>query len=241
MTVVGYRCTQQVLFDIQRSIYAIEAAQKAPNIFRESVSNSTTLLKMTAARTLSQINGRLTGLPLLKTMTTQANVSLQETLDMISYVQNLIEGERNISSGANASLRNPCTFLDDLTDQPLIYDTDLMVWKMSDGAESPTLNPEGFHDYVNGRPSRLPNGRPAPTCSEHTFFSYVYSSEHLSCPCCRDCFVYDTAISQTLAKMPNMVSFYTRVCQKRASRIARFSLWNAKVWCRVLANSALSS
>lgn len=209
MTVVGYRCTQQVLFDIQRSIYAIEAAQKAPNIFRKSVSNSTTLLKMTAARELAQINDRLTELPRLKIMTTQANVSLEKLSNMIVDVQNLIEGERDISGDSesrNQSLRNPCTYLDDFTDQPLIYDTELMVWKTRNGVETPTSTPEGIHDYINGRSSILPNGRPAPTCSEHSFFASTYFSEYLSCPCCRDCFKYDTVISQALAGMPTMVS-----------------------------------
>ena len=150
MTVVGYRCTQQVIFDIQRSIYAIEAAQKAPDIFRESVSNSTTLLKINAKQSLAKINLRLSGLPALRKLTLDANKSLEETRQMIRFTQDFIEGFRNVtvvnSDGTTSLARNPCTFLDDLSDEPLDYDTELMVWRIkSSQAESPTLNPEGFH------------------------------------------------------------------------------------------------
>jgi len=208
MTIVGYRCTQQVLFDIGRGIYAIESAQAAPDIYRKSVSNRTTLLKAQARTTLEAINLRLSGLPLLKDMTLQANKSLEETRTAIIHVQNLIEGYRNLTGGPNTSFsvgRNPCTFIDDFTSQGLKYDTELMVWRMAaDGSESPTLNPEGYHHHSDGLASVLPNTRPSPTCSEHSFFSYKYSATQLSCPCCRDCYVFDAAISATLAKMPTM-------------------------------------
>ena len=215
MTIVGYRCTQQVLFDIGRGIYAIESAQAAPDIYRKSVSESTRLLKAQARTSLEALNSRLSGLPLLKDMTLQANKSLEETRTAIIRVQNLIEGYRNLTGGPNTSYsvtntsysvgRNPCTFIDDLTSQGLKYDTELMVWRMAaDGSESPTVNPEGYHSHSDGLPSVLPNTRPSPTCSEHSFFSYKYSAKQLSCPCCRDCHVFDAAISATLAKMPTM-------------------------------------
>jgi len=209
MTIVGFRCTQQVIFDIRRTIYAVEAAQNATTIFRESVSNSTTLLKINANQSLAKINLRLTGLPELKQLTLEANRSLEETRQMIKFTQDFIQGFRNItvvnSDGTTSLARNPCTFLDDFSQEPLDYDTGLMVWRIkSTQAESPTLNPEGFHDFLDGRPSYLPNGRNAPTCSQHQFFSSIYSSTEKSCPCCRDCLVFDYAIRDTLSSMPSM-------------------------------------
>ena len=195
------------MFDIGRTIYAMEAAQAAPTIFKDSVSNSTTLLKIQAKNTLSKINFRLSGLPALKKLTQDANSSLQETLSMIRLAQDLIEGFRNdtVDGSGHQLARNPCTFLDDFSEDALDYDTELMVWrKRSTGEESPTLSPEGFHDFAGGLPTRLPNGRYSPTCSFHQFFSSVYSSEQLSCPCCRDCFVFDSAIRDTLSRMPSL-------------------------------------
>ena len=209
MSIVGFRCAQQVIFEIQRTIYAIEAAQKAPNIFRASVSNSTTLLKIKAKQSLQEINFRLSGLPRLKQLTLKANQSLEETREMILYTQDLIEGFRNTtvvnSDGTMSFARNPCTFLDDFSDEPLSYDTELMVWRIRrTKEESPTLAPEGFHNFPDGQPSRLPNSRKTPTCSTHQFFSSIYSSTERSCPCCRDCLVFHAAIQDTLNGMPTM-------------------------------------
>ena len=196
MTGIGYKCTEEVLFDILKAINALEKSQKAPEIFRKSVSNSSMVVKLEAERSLQRINDRLAGLKALKEYTMQANTSFQETLDAILYVQDLIEGFKNDTTGANVSgTSNPCTYLDALTSEAVVYDTSLMVWRIANnGQESPTSQPDGFHTFRDGIPAKLPNRRPAPVCSEHRFFSYIYRGEFKSCPCCRDCTIFSTAV-----------------------------------------------
>ena len=200
ITIIGYRCTQQVLYDISTSIYAIEAAQQAPKVFRASVSNSTMLLKAASRDKLATINLRLSGLPALKKMTQNANKSLEETAVEIVKVQNLIEGYRNTLG----QVRNPCTYVDAGSLQPVKYDSAKMLWRLPNGAESPTDRPEGYHIFKDAIPSTLPNARKSPVCEQHIFYSYVYSTNPMGCPCCRHCSVYYAAMRDTLASMPSM-------------------------------------
>ena len=118
----------------------------------------------------------------------ETNATFNRLRDRAVAIRDFIEGQPNSSEFGGARY-NPCVFYDSLSDEPLSYDTRVLLWRKPDGTESVDVVPAGRHVYGKGLPTVLENNRPAPHCFLHGYQQSGYFGTHLGCPCCLECVV----------------------------------------------------
>jgi len=199
---LGWRTTVQLEFDGYQAIEAMDFAISLKDIFRNTTEFGFRELRVEGKERMQIINRRLSSLSNLTQQTVEANRTMVELKKRIDAIRSFIEGKRN-----GTQQENPCTFYDRPTGLPLTFDTLLLLWRLPDGNESIALNPPAKHDFGVGSGQVLTNGRVAPTCTKHTFVATDYQPEDMECPCCRECVIYDNAVTEGIEAMPGRVKF----------------------------------
>lgn len=202
MSVLGWRTTVQLNYDVGKAIEALDLADTLQSVFRNTTNTGFRELRETARKRMDIINRRLSSIPNLNFQTQEVNITLNKLYDELEGIRSFIEGRRN-----DTDEENRCSFYDRTQGLPLTFDSQLLLWRLPDGNISATNKPPGKHQYGVGRAQLLANGRTAPTCTLHDYSTGNYLPKAMECPCCIECVIYQSAVMDAIRKQPSAEKF----------------------------------